>query len=124
MRAAKSQCSGRSPRLKAGRLPKPKRSITFRLTVEAQEMIVSYKPDLSKSEYASGRFEFRSPRKGKHRILISETGYLCHFAPMDDVKAASGPRNYARLLVLGILDGGPKNPAHIAREHGQLSLFA
>jgi hypothetical protein len=98
------KASGRSPRRKAGRVAaKPKRELTFTLTVDAQEMLVKYKPDHFRSEFAFGQFEFRSPRKPSRGIPVSRTGYYCHFAPMAEVKRAKSLQAFAQEIVETIL---------------------
>ena len=78
----------------AERAPK----ITFRLTIDAQEMRVDYQPYWSAGEAPYGHFEFRSLHRPPRRIPVSETGYLSHFAPMADIEAAASPQDYARQL--------------------------
>jgi hypothetical protein len=87
------------PRRKAGRVsPKRKaRKLIFPLVIEGQEMRVVFTPDKFDGQ---GHFEFESPHKPRRRILVSETGYRSHFAPMDEIKAAGGPKGFARELVL------------------------
>jgi hypothetical protein len=94
-----------------------KRAITFTLVVEAQAMIVKYKPDWM-VDY--GQFEFRSPYKPARRIPVNETGYRSHFAPMPDVEASASPQDYARDFVLATL-----RSHHLARreDRDQLPLF-
>lgn len=123
MSAPKSR-RDRSPRRKAGRAParKAKRKIAFRLVVEAQKMLVSYEPNWSGGEFAYGHFEFRSPHEPPRPIVVSETGYLSHFAPMGEVESAANPERYARDFVLAVLDSGSKARRE-ASESGQLSLF-
>jgi hypothetical protein len=89
----------------------------FTITVEAQAMLVSYEPRWLKSDYA--HFEFRSPHKPARRIPVSETGYLSHFASMEDVKEARSPQNFARELVFAVLRSKQSRP-HDPR---QLALF-
>jgi hypothetical protein len=91
-----------------------KRTITFTLIIEAQEMIVKYVPDWMVD---MGHFEFRSPHKPTRRIPVSETGYLSHFAPMDEVNAANSPEEYARDYALSQL-----RPRY-AQGEDQLPLF-
>jgi hypothetical protein len=113
----------RTPRRKAGRSPsKAQSKTTFRLVVEAQEMIVSYKPATRGDEYAMASFEFRSSRRPARRIAISETGYYMHHAFAGDVKAAKSPKGYAREFVLDYLNRG-RRPSHIELR-GQLPLFS
>jgi hypothetical protein len=96
---------------------KPKK-IRFKLTVEAQEMIVDYQPHWLKDV---GHFEFRSPHEPPRRIPISETGYRSHFADMDDIEATDSPQEYAREVVLASLRRQPKAPVEADDE--QLALF-
>lgn len=95
------------------------KALNFRLTVEAQEMLVRFTPDNSGSAFAMGHFEFRSPRNPPRRIPVSETGYWSHFVPMEDIEVS--PQDYARELVLAVVSRGPKHPAHAEDE--QLRLF-
>ena len=94
------------------------KKITFKLTVEAQEMVVDYKPHWMKD---LGLFEFRSPCKPARRIPVSETGYRSHFADMAEIEAAASPKEYARLAVLAILHG--KSQAAAKVDDDQLALF-
>ncbi len=122
MRAQKPKRS-HSPRRKAGRaVRKTERKIRFRLVVEAQEMIVEYKPNWSEGEFAVGHFEFRSPFDPPRPTVVSETGYLSHFAPMEEIAAYDSPEAYARTFVLAVLNRGRKRQSS---ETGgeQLSLF-
>lgn len=118
MKQRSKKASSRSPRRKAGRaaVRKPNK-LTFRLTVDAQEMIVDYKPDTSDSDFAFGRFEFRSPYRKRRGIPVSRTGYLSRFIPMADIKAVGGPKVCAREIVDTILG----RSANVTT--GQLSLF-
>jgi hypothetical protein len=95
----------RSPRRKAGRkaVLQAKRTSTFRLVVEAQEMIVSYEPNWSDGEFACGHFEYRSPHEPPRRISVSETGYRSHFAAMAEIERYASPEEYARAFVLACL---------------------
>jgi hypothetical protein len=81
--------------------PATRRRMTFTITVEAQEMRVSYEPHWM---HDVGHFEFRSPHKPARRIPVSETGYRSHFAPMAEVEAEASPQDYARAIVLAMLD--------------------
>jgi hypothetical protein len=101
-------------RRKRARPLKARRS-TFKIAVEAQPMVVSYQPRWRKSGYA--HFEFRSPHKPARRIPVSETGYKSHFATMDDVKAAGGPRGFVREFVFAVLrpkQSRPDDPRQLA----------
>jgi hypothetical protein len=114
----------RSPRRKAGRkaVHKAKRTLTFRLVVEAQEMIVSYEPNWSEGEFACGHFEFRSPHEPPRRIPVSETGYRSHFAPMAEIESYTDPEQYARAFVLACLSRSEKANRRLPGNR-QLSLF-
>jgi hypothetical protein len=113
-KAAKPQ---RPPRRKAGSIAKPKsmRTTTFRITIEAQEMIVTYEPNWL--DGSNGHFEFTSPHEPRRRIVVSESGYLSHFVPMDAIKTFKSPEDYARAFVTSILESRRKPT------RGQLSLF-
>ena len=97
--------------------PVAKKCVTFRLMFDFQEMVVHYRPN---SMDGYGQFEFRSPRKPAKRIPVSETGYRCHFAPMDEIKASASPKDYAREVVLDIVNCGRKGKPELP---GQLPLF-
>ena len=114
----------RSPRRKAGRAVarKTKRKLTFSLVVEAQEMLVEYEPKWSGGEAAYGHFEFHSPHNPPRRIPVSETGYLSHFAPMQEIASFANPNEYAMAFVRSVLDSARTRKA-ISTEPGQLSLF-
>jgi hypothetical protein len=99
------------------RRPAKKRAITFSRIVEAQEMIVKYKPDWMVD---MGQFEFRSPHKPVRRIPVSETGYRSHFARMVDVEASTSPHDYAREFVVAQLRS--RQPVR-AEDRDQLPLF-
>jgi hypothetical protein len=91
------------------------KAITFTIVIEAQKMIVTYMPDWMVD---MGHFEFRSPHKPPRRIPVSETGYRSHFAPMDEVKGAASPEDYAREYALSRL-----RPRHSTSNDEQLPLF-
>jgi hypothetical protein len=80
--------------------PAPKGRVTFTIVVVAQKMIVDYRPNWMAD---MGQFEFRSPHKPTRRIPISETGYRSYFAPMDEVKEAASPQDYAREVALSMI---------------------
>jgi hypothetical protein len=117
MTTKKAKKSQRTPRRKAGSVAKPKatRTKTFRIEIEAQEIIVTYEPNWL--EGSNGHFEFMSPHEPRRRIVVSESGYLSHFAPMDAIKTFKTPEDYARAFVTSIL-GSRRKPIR-----GQLSLF-
>ena len=99
-----------------------KRFITFTLVIEAQEMIVTFEPNWSSGEFAFGHFEFRSPYDPPRRIIVSESGYRSHFAPMADIEASASPEDYAREIVSAVIDDDKKRKRP-ASEKEQLSLF-
>jgi hypothetical protein len=96
--------------------PAKHRRKTFTIVVEAQPMVVSYEPhwmgDMAK-------FEFRSPNKPPRRIPLSDSGYLSHYAAMEDVKSARSPEDFVRNLVLLRLNSRASRPA----DPRQLALF-
>jgi hypothetical protein len=94
-----------------------RKRISFRLVIDFQEMVVDYRPN-HMSDY--GQFEFRSPHKRARRIPVSNTGYRCHFAPMEDVKASASPKDYAREVVIDIMRSERRGKPELA---GQLPLF-
>ncbi len=96
--------------------PAKRKRMTFRITVEAQEMIVSYEPDWMVD---MGHFEFRSPHKPLRRIPFSETGYLSHFAYMDEVKQAKSPQDFALEEARALLRRGCQR----REDPRQLALF-
>lgn len=97
--------------------PVRNRRMTFKISVEAQEMIVSYRP---RQFGDMGQFEFRSPYKPPRQIPVSETGYRCHFASMDDVEAAKSPQHFAREAALALL---PWRRTAKATDSAELPLF-
>ena len=115
MSPRKQKRSPKSPRRKAGSKAKAtrpakleersrNRKLTFRLVVEAQEMLVTYTPNSFGDDYPHGQFEFKSTRRPAKRIAISETGYYSTFEPMREVRAAKSPQAYARDIVTDYLD--------------------
>jgi hypothetical protein len=77
-----------------------KRRMTFRISVEAQPVVVHYQPNRLGD---MGHFEFRSPHRPPRRIPLSKSGYLSHYAAMEDVKAAKTPQEFAREEALALL---------------------
>jgi hypothetical protein len=67
--------------------------IAFTIYVEAQEILVHYKPYFF-SDY--GQFEFLSPHKPRRAIPVSETGYRSYFAPRAEIESWPNPEEYAR----------------------------
>jgi hypothetical protein len=96
--------------------PAPKGRVTFTIEVEAQKMVVDYRPNWM-TDY--GQFEFRSPHKPARRIPVSESGYRSHFAAMEDVEASPSPQNYAREFVINELRASLRR----ADDKDQLPLF-
>jgi hypothetical protein len=80
--------------------PAKKRRITFRISVEAQPVVVRYQPNWMGD---MGQFEFMSPYKPPRRIPVSETGYRSHYVVMDEVRAAKSPQDFAREEALALL---------------------
>jgi hypothetical protein len=97
--------------------PVKKRPITFRISVEAQPIVVRYEPH-SIGDMAS--FEYRSPYRPRRRIPFSDTGYFSHHASMERVKAAKSPQDFARNELLALLRYGMKS---YSREIAELPLF-
>lgn len=80
--------------------PDKNRPMTFRISVEAQPVVVRYQPNWMDD---LGQFEFSSPYKPPRRTPLSNSGYYCHFASMEDVKAAKSPQDFAREEALALL---------------------
>jgi hypothetical protein len=97
--------------------PVKKGRVTFTIVVEAQKMVVDYRPNWM-ADHA--QFEFRSPYKPARRILVSETGYRSHFASMVDVEASASPQDYAHDVALSMIraDRKPSAPREV-----ELPLF-
>jgi hypothetical protein len=97
---------------------------TFTLTVDAQEIVVRYRPRYFVSaDYA--HFEFTNPHEPRRRIPVSETGYRSHFSPMHEVEAAPSVKEYARALVLALIGAAPPTEEDEEPEQGeQLALFS
>ena len=105
---------------KAVRNRKAKGAITYRLTVEWQEMIVEFESGGGADGFSMGQFTFRSPHEPPRRIPVSETGYFSHFAPMEEVSSYESPQAYAKVYVLSIID---QERARKPGSRDQLSLF-
>jgi len=110
----------RTPSKKAVRTRKKKGVITFRLTVEWQEMIVEFESGGGADGFSMGQFTFRSPHEPPRRIPVSETGYFSHFAPMEEVSSYESPQAYAKAYVLSIID---QERVRKPGSRDQLSLF-
>jgi len=96
--------------------------ITFTLMIDAQEIIVHYRPRyFVASDYA--HFEFTSPHEPRHRIPISETGYRSHFSPMHEIEAAPSVEEYAHTLVLALMGAKSCTEKDSEEECRQLDLF-
>jgi hypothetical protein len=99
------------------------RIVTFTIVIDGQEILVCYQPDWACYPdlcLRNGLFEFRSPHLPRRRIPVSETGYRCHYAPMDDVEACASAEDYARELAVWLVHH--KDPSEDAEDE-QLSLF-
>jgi hypothetical protein len=94
----------------------------FKLTFEAQDMLVDYTPDYMTGSDPTALFEFRSPHQPSWRIPVSATGYRSHFAPMSAVEAEPIPEEYARLAALTFIRCAMKKPAGDADDE-QPTLF-
>jgi hypothetical protein len=97
--------------------PVKNRRMTFRISVEAQPVVVRYQPNWMDD---MAHFEFRSPYRPPRRIPISESGYYSHFAAMEDVKAAKSPQRYASEAALALL---PWRWTKTGQASGELPLF-
>ena len=51
-----------------------------------------------------GHLEFSSPDQLPRRILVSETGYRSHFAPMHEIEEAPNVEAYAQALAIALMD--------------------
>ena len=93
--------------------------ITFTLTIDAQDIVVCYRPRyFATADYA--HFAFTSPHEPPRRIPVSDTGYRSHFSPMHEIEAAPSVEEYAHALVLALMGmkSGPDED-----EEEQLTLF-
>lgn len=96
--------------------PAKKRPVTFGITVEAQPIVVHYQPNWMGD---MGQFEFCSPHRPPRRIPVSNSGYYCHFASMEEVKAAKSPQDFAREEALALL----RSRRRAWNETNELPLF-
>jgi hypothetical protein len=97
--------------------PVKNRRMTFRISVEAQPVVVRYEPNWMDD---MAHFEFRSPYRPPRRIPISESGYYSHFASKEEVKAAKSPQRYACEAALALL---PWRSTKTGQASGELPLF-
>ena len=96
--------------------------ITFTLTIDAQEILVRYRPRyFITADYA--RFEFTSPHKPPRRIPVSETGYRSHFSPMHEVEAAPSVEEFARALALALMGATQSDDEDTEDCSEQMDLF-
>ena len=96
----------------------------FTLTIEAQDMVVHYRPRyFVTADYA--HFEFTSPHQPPRRIPVSETGYRSHFSPIHEIEAAPSVEAYAHALAIAIMHGTPCTDEDVAqgKQVSQLTLF-
>jgi hypothetical protein len=96
--SAEARVTARSRSNKAQ--PVEDKPITFTIVIDAQEIVVSYRPHWMQHV---GHFEFTSPHKPRRPIPISETGYLSHFANMKDIETATSPQDVASDAALALL---------------------
>ena len=99
--------------------------LTFTLTIDSHDMVVHYRPRFfATADYA--HFEFTSPHEPRRRIPVSETGYRSHFAPMHEIEAAASVEDYARMLVMALMNVTPcldEADEDDDDDGGQLALF-
>ena len=96
--------------------------MTFTLTIDAQDMVVYYRPRyFVTADYA--HFEFTSPHEPRRRIPVSETGYRSHFAPMHEIEAAPSVEEYARAVALALMRANSSPDDEGEEEGSQLALF-
>ena len=91
--------------------------ITFAIVVDAQDIVVHYRPHWMPG---LGHFEFRSPHEPRRPIPISETGYRSYFAAMEDIEAVANPVDFACRVALGLR--GSRGKAR-PEDCDQLALF-
>jgi hypothetical protein len=97
-------------------------NMTFTIIIEAQEMVVHYRPRyFTSADYA--HFEFTSPHEPRRRIPVSDTGYRSHFSPMHEIEAAPSVEEYARAVALAIMGTKSGSDEDDADEDDQLALF-
>jgi len=96
--------------------------MTFTLTIDAQEILVRYRPRyFIAADYA--HFKFTSPHTPLRRIPVSETGYRSHFSPMHEVEAAPSVEEFARALALALLTSKKSNDGDTEDCSKQMDLF-
>ena len=96
--------------------------LTFTLTIEAQEILVRYRPRyFIAADYA--HFEFTSPHEPRRRIPVSETGYRSHFSPMHEVEAAPSVEAYARAVALALMGATQSDDEDTEDFSKQMDLF-
>ena len=72
----------------------------FTLTIDAQDINVSYLPNYIQGVDPYALLEFRSPHEPRRCIPVSETGYRSYFAPMREIEAAPSVEEYASMVAL------------------------
>jgi hypothetical protein len=92
----------------------------FTLTIDAQEMNVSYWPDRISGLAPHAMIEFRSPHEPRRRIPVSETGYRSYFAPMHEIEAAPSVEEYVRAVAKALIAADSRRVVEAA---DQLPLF-
>jgi hypothetical protein len=91
--------------------------ITFNIVVDAQDIVVDYRPHWMPG---IGHFEFRSPHEPRRSIPISETGYRSYFAAMEEVELVADLADFACRVALGLRGSHRKTGAE---DCDQLALF-
>lgn len=92
----------------------------FTLTIDAQEMEVSYWPDYISGLAPHAMIEFRSPHEPRRRIPVSETGYRSYFAPKHEIEAAPSVEEYAHAVAQALIAADSRR---VAEDADQLPLF-
>jgi hypothetical protein len=85
-------------------------------------MLVSFEPNWTGGDFPYGHFEFRSPFDPPRRILVSETGYRSHFAPMAEIASYESPEEFARAFAMAVFENTGAGKLQ-ATQTQQLSLF-
>lgn len=94
-------------------IPKQPESV-FTLTIDAQEMKVSYWPDYIGGFAPHAMIEFQSPHEPRRRIPVSETGYRSYFAHTHEIEAATSVEDYIRAAAHAIIAAGSRRAAEDA----------
>ncbi len=92
----------------------------FALTIDAQEMNVTFWPDYISGFAPHAMIEFRSPHEPPRRIPVSETGYRSYFAPKHEIEAAPSVEEYIRAVAVALI---ARESSRVAEDTDQLPLF-